>query len=289
MLADRNVAIKLIGVGGAGSNAVDRLKMENLDRLQLAVINTDYQALASSPVQDKVLIGMSVTRGLGAGGDPELGREAAEVGPGEDRGGGQGLRPGLPAGRHGWGHRRRRGADRGGNRRRGRRAGDRFRLAALQLRGRPPAEAGRGGAARAAPGLRRGDSAAQRRAPAGGRRQRDRPRFVRAGRRMGGPRGQVDLVDALQDRPDQPGFCDPAPGLPAARRQDALRPERGPGRERGDRSDREPEAVPAAAHPGVFPQGRPAAREHHRGHGPHPPEGQRDHGRGRRAVRPRFA
>ena len=79
LLTDRNVAIKLIGVGGAGSNAVDRLKMENLDRLQLAVINTDHQALASSPVQDKVLIGMGVTRGLGAGGDPELGREAAEA------------------------------------------------------------------------------------------------------------------------------------------------------------------------------------------------------------------
>src|SRR5476649_1599190 len=79
LLADRNVAIKLIGVGGAGSNAVDRLKMENLDRLQLAVINTDHQALSSSPVQDKVLIGMSVTRGLGAGGDPELGRMAAEA------------------------------------------------------------------------------------------------------------------------------------------------------------------------------------------------------------------
>jgi cell division protein FtsZ len=79
LLADRNVAIKLVGVGGAGANAVDRLKMENLERLQLAVINTDYQALASSPVQDKVLIGMSVTRGLGAGGDPELGREAAEA------------------------------------------------------------------------------------------------------------------------------------------------------------------------------------------------------------------
>ncbi len=78
LLADRSVAIKLVGVGGAGSNAVDRLKMENLERLQLAVINTDHQALASSPVQDKVLIGMSVTRGLGAGGDPELGREAAE-------------------------------------------------------------------------------------------------------------------------------------------------------------------------------------------------------------------
>ncbi len=80
LLVDRNVAIKLVGVGGAGSNAVDRLKMENLERLQLAVINTDSQALASSPVQDKVLIGMSVTRGLGAGGDPDLGREAAESG-----------------------------------------------------------------------------------------------------------------------------------------------------------------------------------------------------------------
>jgi cell division protein FtsZ len=66
-------------VGGAGANAVDRLKMENLERLQLAVINTDYQALSSSPVQEKLLIGMSVTRGLGAGGDPDLGREAAEA------------------------------------------------------------------------------------------------------------------------------------------------------------------------------------------------------------------
>ncbi len=56
LLADRNVAIKLVGIGGAGSNAVDRLKMENLERLQLAVINTDYQALASSPVHYKVLI-----------------------------------------------------------------------------------------------------------------------------------------------------------------------------------------------------------------------------------------
>lgn len=79
LLTDRNIAIKLVGVGGAGANAVDRLKMENLERLQLAVINTDHQALSSSPVQDKVLIGMSVTRGLGAGGDPELGRMAAEA------------------------------------------------------------------------------------------------------------------------------------------------------------------------------------------------------------------
>lgn len=78
ILTDRSIAIKLVGVGGAGANAVDRLKMENLERLQLAVINTDYQALSSSPVQDKVLIGVTVTHGLGAGGDPEPGRLAAE-------------------------------------------------------------------------------------------------------------------------------------------------------------------------------------------------------------------
>ena len=78
VLCDRSVAIKLVGVGGAGSNAVDRLKMESLERLQLAVINTDSQALSSSPVQDKILIGMGTSRGLGAGGDPELGRQAAE-------------------------------------------------------------------------------------------------------------------------------------------------------------------------------------------------------------------
>ena len=75
ILTDRDIAIKLVGVGGGGSNAVDRLKMDNLDRIQLAVINTDFQALSSSPVQEKLLIGAGITRGLGAGGDPELGRD----------------------------------------------------------------------------------------------------------------------------------------------------------------------------------------------------------------------
>jgi cell division protein FtsZ len=78
-LTDRDVGIKLVGIGGGGSNAVDRLKMENLDRLQLAVINTDFKALSTSPVQDKILIGTTLTRGLSAGGDPELGRKAAEA------------------------------------------------------------------------------------------------------------------------------------------------------------------------------------------------------------------
>lgn len=77
-MADRSVSIKVIGVGGAGGNAVDRLKMDGLDRLRLAAVNTDLQALNSSPVEEKILIGESVTRGLGAGGDPELGVEAAD-------------------------------------------------------------------------------------------------------------------------------------------------------------------------------------------------------------------
>lgn len=76
-LADRDVAIQVIGLGRAGGNAVDRLKMEGLDRLQLAVINTDLQALNASPVEVKVLIGSAMTRGLGAGGNPDLGYEAA--------------------------------------------------------------------------------------------------------------------------------------------------------------------------------------------------------------------
>jgi cell division protein FtsZ len=77
-LGDRSISIKVIGLGGAGGNAVDRIKMENLDRLQLSVINTDLQALNSSPVEEKLLIGSQITRGLGAGGDPDLGYDAAE-------------------------------------------------------------------------------------------------------------------------------------------------------------------------------------------------------------------
>ena len=79
MLTDRSIAIKVIGVGGAGANAVDRLKMDNLGRVQLAVLNTDSEALALSVVEEKLLIGAAVTRGLSAGGDPELGRLAAEA------------------------------------------------------------------------------------------------------------------------------------------------------------------------------------------------------------------
>lgn len=77
VIPERPVSIKIVGVGGAGSNGVDRLKLENLNAIPLAVINTDSQALASSPVESKCMIGKGVTRGLGTGGDPELGAAAA--------------------------------------------------------------------------------------------------------------------------------------------------------------------------------------------------------------------
>src|SRR5437879_12631864 len=71
------IPIKVIGVGGAGSNALDRIVLDGLERADLVAINTDVQSLASSVAAHKVQIGRAVTRGLGTGGDPELGYQAA--------------------------------------------------------------------------------------------------------------------------------------------------------------------------------------------------------------------
>lgn len=70
--------VKIIGVGGAGTNTVDRLQLGEQGKARLAAINTDAQALASSPIPEKLMIGRGVTRGLSTGGEPELGRKAAE-------------------------------------------------------------------------------------------------------------------------------------------------------------------------------------------------------------------
>lgn len=72
------IRIKIVGIGGAGTNAVDRLKLENLEQVHLAALNTDGQSLSSSPVNEKLLLGRGVTRGLSAGGEMDVGREAAE-------------------------------------------------------------------------------------------------------------------------------------------------------------------------------------------------------------------
>lgn len=72
-----DLAIKIIGVGGAGSNVLDRIVLDGLERVDLIAANTDVQSLASSVATQKVQLGRTVTRGLGAGGDPELGFQSA--------------------------------------------------------------------------------------------------------------------------------------------------------------------------------------------------------------------
>jgi len=71
--------IVVIGVGGAGNNAVNRMIDDDVQNLEFYVCNTDKQALASSKAPHRIVLGEEVTRGLGAGGDPERGREAAEA------------------------------------------------------------------------------------------------------------------------------------------------------------------------------------------------------------------
>ncbi|MGD2155229.1 MAG: cell division protein FtsZ [Anaerolineales bacterium] len=70
--------IKVIGVGGGGCNAVDRMINEGLQGVEFVALNTDAQALLLSQAPTRVRIGEKLTRGLGSGGDPETGRKAAE-------------------------------------------------------------------------------------------------------------------------------------------------------------------------------------------------------------------
>ncbi len=70
--------IKVIGVGGGGCNAVNRMIDEGLSGIEFITVNTDAQALLLSKASTRVRIGDKSTRGLGAGGNPEMGRKAAE-------------------------------------------------------------------------------------------------------------------------------------------------------------------------------------------------------------------
>ena len=70
--------IKVVGVGGAGGNALGRMIEMGLKGVEFIAINTDVQALSACPAEVKIQIGGSITKGLGAGGDPEIGRRAAE-------------------------------------------------------------------------------------------------------------------------------------------------------------------------------------------------------------------
>lgn len=73
--------IKVIGVGGGGGNAVEHMVKANIDGVEFICANTDAQALESSTAKTTIQIGQNITRGLGAGANPEVGRQAAH----EDR------------------------------------------------------------------------------------------------------------------------------------------------------------------------------------------------------------
>ncbi|MEZ5208634.1 MAG: hypothetical protein R2690_17055 [Acidimicrobiales bacterium] len=70
--------IKVVGVGGGGCNAVNRMIDAGLKGVEFIAVNTDAQALLMSDADTKVDIGRELTRGLGAGSDPEVGRQAAD-------------------------------------------------------------------------------------------------------------------------------------------------------------------------------------------------------------------
>ncbi|GIM54404.1 cell division protein FtsZ [Capnocytophaga cynodegmi] len=70
--------IKVIGVGGGGCNAVNHMHIQGIKGVDYVICNTDAQALENSPVTNKIQLGVTLTEGLGAGADPEIGEKAAE-------------------------------------------------------------------------------------------------------------------------------------------------------------------------------------------------------------------
>ncbi|NUQ22232.1 MAG: cell division protein FtsZ, partial [Gemmatimonadaceae bacterium] len=76
--ASQNARMKVVGVGGGGGNAVNRMIDERLEGVEFVSVNTDAQALLSSKSDIKIQIGKKLTRGLGAGARPEIGRQAID-------------------------------------------------------------------------------------------------------------------------------------------------------------------------------------------------------------------
>src|SRR3989344_6039176 len=70
--------VKVVGVGGGGSNAVSRMAKDFFKGVEFIAVNTDAQDLDAAPVRNKLYIGRNLTHGLGTGMNPELGKQAAE-------------------------------------------------------------------------------------------------------------------------------------------------------------------------------------------------------------------
>ena len=77
LMEQTSAKIKVIGVGGGGNNAVERMIEDGLEGAEFMVINTDQQAMARGKAENKLVIGAKLTRGLGAGANPEIGQKAA--------------------------------------------------------------------------------------------------------------------------------------------------------------------------------------------------------------------
>lgn len=75
---EQSSILKVIGIGGGGSNAVNHMFSQNIDGVDFIICNTDAQAITTSKVPNKVQLGPHLTQGLGAGANPEIGREATE-------------------------------------------------------------------------------------------------------------------------------------------------------------------------------------------------------------------
>ena len=75
-LASQRARIKVLGIGGAGGNAINRMITSGMDGVEFIAINTDAQDLGSNPAETKLQIGKDLTKGLGAGAKPDIGRKA---------------------------------------------------------------------------------------------------------------------------------------------------------------------------------------------------------------------
>ncbi len=69
-------AVKIVGLGGAGANMLERIALDSIEGAELLALNTDIRTLGASLAKEKLQLGVNLTKGLGTGGDPELGQQA---------------------------------------------------------------------------------------------------------------------------------------------------------------------------------------------------------------------
>ena len=78
-LAEQKANLKVIGVGGAGGNAVNRMIQAGMSGVDFMVVNTDAQDLENNAAENKIQIGKNLTKGLGAGAKAEIGKDAMDA------------------------------------------------------------------------------------------------------------------------------------------------------------------------------------------------------------------